>query len=58
MLLILAGIERFLIEFIRSTSPSPIPSLSLAQVIALALIIVGIIKVVQVRDLKAKVKRL
>lgn len=57
MLLILAGIERFLIEFIRSTSPSPIPSLSLAQVIALGLIIVGIIKVVQVRDLKAKVKR-
>ncbi|MBI2486452.1 MAG: prolipoprotein diacylglyceryl transferase [Deltaproteobacteria bacterium] len=57
MFLILAGIERFLIEFIRSTSPSPIHGLSLAQVIALGLIIVGIIKLVQVRELKAKVKK-
>ena len=57
ILLILAGIERFLIEFIRSTSPSPIPGLSLAQVIALALIIVGIIKLVRVGDSKARVKK-
>lgn len=57
ILLILAGIERFLIEFIRSTSPSPVPGLSLAQVIALALIIVGIIKLVRVGDSKARVKK-
>ena len=57
ILLILAGIERFLIEFIRSTSPSPVPGLSLAQVIALALIIVGIIKLARVGDSKARVKK-
>ena len=57
ILLILAGIERFLIEFIRSTSPSPVPGLSLAQVIALVLIIVGMIKLVRVGDSKARVKK-
>ncbi len=45
--LILAGIERFLVEFIRATTPSPIPGLSLAQLIALGLIIVGVIKLIQ-----------
>jgi phosphatidylglycerol:prolipoprotein diacylglycerol transferase len=53
--LILAGTERFLIEFVRSTTPSPIPGLSLAQLMALFLIIVGIIKLVQVRTLKVGV---
>ncbi len=50
--LILAGTERFLVEFIRATSPSPIPGLSLAQVMALGLIIVGVIKLIQTRVLK------
>lgn len=50
--LILAGIERFFIEFIRATSPSPIPGLSLAQVMALGLIVVGVIKLIQTRELR------
>ena len=42
--LIIAGFERFFIEFIRSTTPSPIPGLSVAQVTAIGLIIVGAVK--------------
>ncbi len=42
--LIIAGFERFFIEFVRSTTPSPIPHLSVAQVTAVGLIIVGAIK--------------
>ncbi len=45
----LAGIERFLVEFIRSTTESPITGLSVAQVTALALIAVGTFKYVSTR---------
>ena len=41
--LVLAGSERFLIEFIRTTTPSPIPGLTWAQVIALVLVISGLV---------------
>jgi len=50
--LILAGLERFLIEFVRSTTPSPIPHLSLAQLMSIGMIIIGIIKLIQIRRLK------
>lgn len=50
VLLISAGIERFLIEFIRSTTPSPVPGLSVAQLIAIALIILGIIKIFTLKN--------
>lgn len=42
--LILSGLERFFIEFIRSTTESPIPGLSIAQVTAIILIAIGIYK--------------
>ncbi len=42
--LVLAGCERFLIEFIRNTTPSPILNLSIAQVMAIVIIIVGAVK--------------
>ncbi|MCI0482100.1 MAG: prolipoprotein diacylglyceryl transferase, partial [Candidatus Dadabacteria bacterium] len=42
--LIIAGIERFLIEFLRSTTPSPIPGLSVAQLMAVVLIVIGAYK--------------
>ncbi len=42
--LIIAGLERFLIEFLRSTTPSPIPGLSIAQLMAVVLIVVGTYK--------------
>ncbi len=42
--LVLAGLERFFIEFIRTTTESPIPNLSIAQVTALALILAGVLK--------------
>jgi phosphatidylglycerol:prolipoprotein diacylglycerol transferase len=48
---ILAGFERFLIEFIRSTTQSPIPYLSVAQVMAIVLIAVGAIKLIQINSL-------
>ncbi len=42
--LILAGLERFFIEFIRSTTPSPVPGLSVAQLMALVIVAIGAIK--------------
>lgn len=45
---ILAGLERFLIEIVRSTTPSPIPHLSVAQVMAIVLIAAGAIKLIQI----------
>lgn len=50
--LILAGFERFLIEFVRSTTPSPVPHLSVAQVMAIVVIAVGTIKLIQINSLK------
>ncbi|HSE83402.1 MAG TPA: prolipoprotein diacylglyceryl transferase [Thermodesulfobacteriota bacterium] len=55
--LILAGVERFLIEFIRSTTPSPIPNISIAQLMAIAIIIVGVLKLVQIHRLEANVDK-
>lgn len=54
--LILAGFERFLIEFVRSTTPSPIPHLSVAQITAVAVIAVGVIKLIQASPLKPQTK--
>ena len=56
ILIILAGIERFLIEFIRSTTPSPIPDLSVAQLIAIGLIVIGILKIISIRNKPASKK--
>jgi phosphatidylglycerol:prolipoprotein diacylglycerol transferase len=42
--LIIAGLERFLIELLRSTTPSPIPGLSVAQLMAVLLIVIGAYK--------------
>ena len=48
--LILAGSERFLIEFIRNTTPSPIPGLSVAQLMAVFIILAGTLKIYQLRN--------
>ncbi len=40
----LAGIERFFVEFIRTTTPSPIDGLSVAQVLAFGLIVFGAVR--------------
>lgn len=45
----LAGLERFFIEFIRTTTESPIYGLSVAQIMALALILVGVLKYTSLR---------
>lgn len=45
----LAGLERFFIEFIRTTTESPISGLSVAQVMALALILIGALKYISLR---------
>lgn len=47
--LILAGSERFFIEFIRTTTPSPVPNLSIAQLIAVLMILAGIVKIYKLR---------
>ncbi|HWP92312.1 MAG TPA: prolipoprotein diacylglyceryl transferase [Thermodesulfobacteriota bacterium] len=49
VMFILLGIERFLIEFIRNTSPSFIPGLSQAQLISVGIIILGVLKLIQLR---------
>jgi prolipoprotein diacylglyceryltransferase len=48
------GIERFLIEFIRNTTPSFIPGLSQAQLISVAMIILGLLKLLQLRTATRK----
>ncbi|MGH7900201.1 MAG: prolipoprotein diacylglyceryl transferase, partial [Thermodesulfobacteriota bacterium] len=47
--LIILGVERFLIEFIRSTTPSFIPFLSEAQIISIGFIVVGLYKFIQLK---------
>lgn len=47
--LVLAGLERFFVEFIRNTTESPIADLSVAQVMALFLILAGVLKYMSVR---------
>lgn len=47
--LMLAGFERFLVEFIRNTTESPISGLSVAQIMALFLILIGTLKYISVR---------
>ncbi|MER3445781.1 MAG: hypothetical protein C4291_02600 [Candidatus Dadabacteria bacterium] len=54
MVLILTGVERFLIEFIRHTTPSFIPGISLAQLMSLGLIIAGVLKLIQIRAQRRK----
>jgi len=48
--LIIAGFERFFVEFLRNTTESPVPGLSVAQVMALGLIVVGAVKLYTLRD--------
>ena len=48
--LIIAGFERFFVEFVRNTTDSPVPGLSVAQVMALGLIVVGAIKLYTLRN--------
>jgi phosphatidylglycerol:prolipoprotein diacylglycerol transferase len=54
VLFIMLGIERFLIEFIRNTTPSFIPGLSQAQLISVAMIILGLLKLLQLRTATRK----
>lgn len=56
MILILTGVERFLIEFIRHTTPSFIPGISLAQLMSLGLIIAGVLKLVHIRVQERKLE--
>lgn len=48
--LIIAGFERFFVEFLRNTTESPIPGLSVAQVMALGLIVIGAVKLYTLRN--------
>ena len=47
--LVLAGLERFFIEFVRSTTPSPIPGLSVAQLMAIVIVVIGAAKLYSIR---------
>ncbi|HEY7535144.1 MAG TPA: prolipoprotein diacylglyceryl transferase [Thermodesulfobacteriota bacterium] len=49
VILILTGLERILVEFVRNTSPSFIPGLSVAQLISIGMVIVGLLKLLQLR---------
>ncbi len=46
---VLIGMERFFIEFIRVTTPSIIPGLSMAQLMSLAILAAGLIKIIQIQ---------
>ena len=47
--LVILGIERFFIEFIRTTTPSFIPGLTQAQLISIGIVAVGIYKLIQLK---------
>src|SRR3989304_4159412 len=47
--LILMGLEGFLVEFVRNTTPSFIPGVSLAQLMSIGLVVAGVLKLLQVR---------
>lgn len=55
--LILAGVERFLVEIVRNTTPSPIPHISIAQLMSIVMILIGVIKLVQIRAIKANMEK-
>jgi prolipoprotein diacylglyceryltransferase len=46
---ILMGLERFLVEFVRNTTPSFIPGVSLAQLMSFGLVVAGVLKLLQLR---------
>jgi phosphatidylglycerol:prolipoprotein diacylglycerol transferase len=46
---ILMGLERFLVEFVRNTTPSFIPGVSLAQLMSIGLVVAGVLKLLQLR---------
>ena len=48
--LILAGSERFIIEFLRNTTPSSVPNLSIAQVMAAVIILFGLYKLFRLKS--------
>ena len=48
--LILAGSERFIIEFLRNTTESHIPGLSIAQLMAVVIILFGLYKIFRLRS--------
>ncbi|HZX13580.1 MAG TPA: prolipoprotein diacylglyceryl transferase [Thermodesulfobacteriota bacterium] len=55
---LLAGAERFLVEFIRNTQPSFIPGISVAQLMSLGLIVAGVLKLLQLRAHERKKPKL
>jgi len=48
--LIIIGVERLLVEFVRTTSPSFIPGISQAQLISFGFIVVGAYKRIQLKS--------
>ncbi len=58
IMFILLGLERFLMEFIRVTTPSFIPGISQAQLMSLGIILVGVIRLVYITIPEKKGARL
>lgn len=52
--LIILGTQRFLIEFLRSTTPGFIPGLSQAQIISIGLIIFGLLMLYRIKNRSVK----
>ena len=52
--LIIFGVERFLVEFIRNTTPSSIPGITQAQIISIGFIIFGAYKFIQLKSRSGK----
>lgn len=52
--LVLAGLERFLVEFVRDTTESPVPGVSVAQIMAVALVLTGMKKYARCRARSAR----
>jgi phosphatidylglycerol:prolipoprotein diacylglycerol transferase len=46
--LMVLGVQRFLVEFLRNTTPSVVPGLSQAQIISIVLVLVGLVMLYKV----------
>ena len=53
---IIFGVQRFLMEFLRSTSPSFIPGMSQAQIISIVLTILGLVMLYKIYQRKEQVR--
>ncbi|MCI0455099.1 MAG: prolipoprotein diacylglyceryl transferase [Candidatus Dadabacteria bacterium] len=57
VILVLFGLERIFVEFLRNATPSFIPGVSIVQLISLGVLLAGILKILEIRIREKKPKK-